>query len=289
MAFFREYLDNTIRDPDDTETVFQTPVLGTVSLLRGREQVERIVLEDPLSAVAESYKSLRTSLLAGSKLPRRFLITSSLPGEGKTSTAANLALAMAQAEYRVVLIDGDLRKPRLHDIFRLGNRNGLSRLLTCNPDAQSLAQALQPGPLPNLSVLSSGPIPPNPSELLMSSRMKELLRLLEEKFDIIVCDSPPLLAVEDSRILSRLFHGTVVVTKAHKTTYEIAGRSLKLLRGVKAPILGLSSMPSISARVITTITASTTLLIRQNPLSSKGRRTLLPHSATFSPGKFPLD
>jgi capsular exopolysaccharide synthesis family protein len=237
LAFFREHLDNSIKNPDEAEIALQTPVLGTISLCR-RERIEQIVMEEPLSAFAEGYKSLRTIILAGGPTPRRLLVSSSLPGEGKTSTSANLALALAQAEQRVLIIDADLRKPRIHDVFRLNNRNGLSKLLAQPLNEQKIAACLQPGPLPGLSILTAGPIPPNPSELLQSSRMKELLANLTENFDIIICDSPPVLVVEDSRILSRLFDATILVARAHVTSFEVAGRALKLLRSVKAPILG---------------------------------------------------
>ncbi len=237
LAFFREYLDNSIKNPDEAEMAFNTPVLGTISLSR-HERIEQIVLEDPLSAFAEGYKSLRTVILAGGAKKRKLLVTSSLPGEGKTSTAVNLALALAQAEKRVLLIDADLRKPRIHDIFRLNNRLGLSRLLA-TANAQEIAASLQPGPCAHLTVLTAGPIPPNPSELLQSNRMKELLQMLAERFDYVICDSPPILAVEDSRILSSLFHGLLLVARAHQTSFEEAGRSLKQLRSIKAPVLGL--------------------------------------------------
>ncbi|MBE0596465.1 MAG: polysaccharide biosynthesis tyrosine autokinase [Desulfuromonadales bacterium] len=237
LAFFREYLDNTIRNPDQAEVTFQTPVLGTISLSR-RSRIEKIVLEEPLSALAEGYKSLRTTLLVGGSLPQKYLITSSIPGEGKTVTSVNLALAFAQAGLRVVLIDADLRKPRIHDIFRLRNSNGLSQLLKAPHSAQALVDALQPGPLENLRVLTAGPIPPNPSELLMSALMEQLLGRVAGTCDILICDSPPILAVEDSRILGRHFNGTLVVARAHQTDYEIAGRALKLLLRAKAPVLG---------------------------------------------------
>ncbi|MFA5516841.1 MAG: polysaccharide biosynthesis tyrosine autokinase [Desulfuromonadales bacterium] len=237
LAFFREYLDNSIKNPDEAELAFDTPVLGTISLSR-RERIEQIVLEEPLSAFAEGYKSLRTIILNGGARCRKVLLTSSLPGEGKTTTSVNLAIALAQADKRVLLIDADLRKPRVHDIFRLNNRQGLSRLLS-QPGAQEITSCLQPGPCPNLTVLTAGPIPPNPSELLQSKRMKDLLHLLAEKFDYIICDSPPVLAVEDSRILSALFDSILLVAKAHMTSFEEAGRSLKQLRCVKAPVLGI--------------------------------------------------
>ncbi len=237
LAFFREYLDNTISNPDETELVFDTPVLGTISRHRGKE-IETIALKEPLSAFAEGYRALRTTILASMGDCRRLLVTSPLAGEGKTATSVNLALSLAQTEMRILLIDGDLRKPRIHRVMGMNNQLGLSNLLARPFTRQSALGSIQKGPIPNLSILTSGPIPPNPSELLFSRRMDELMSLLESEFDLVVCDSPPILLVEDSRILSRIFQRVVLVTKAHQTTNEVVGRALKMLHDVKAPMLG---------------------------------------------------
>ena len=237
LAFFREYLDNTIKLPAEAEALLAAPVLGVVTHCKGKNAIDGIVQREPLSSHAESYKALRTSLLlsAADKAPGKILITSAISGEGKTTTAINLAMALAQAEKRVVLIDADLRKPRLHGHFKLGNATGLSTYLA----GASGKDILRKGPLANLAVLTSGPIPPNPSELLNSARMKELLDSLSEQYDVIICDSPPVLPVADARILARVFDGTVLVTQAGKTTYEQAARALKALRDVNRPVLGL--------------------------------------------------
>jgi capsular exopolysaccharide synthesis family protein len=244
LAFFREYMNNTITNPDATEMAFNVPVLGTISRCDAKQQdIERIVLKEPLSPFAENYKALRTAVLAAlhdrNGKAARIMITSSLAGEGKTSTSANLAMAMAQGELRVVLIDADLRKPRIHDIFALRGSSGLSTLLAATVTAAGVEKVLRAGPLPNLAILPAGKIPPNPSELLMSHRMDAILDILADRFDIILLDSPPVLAVEDSRILCRRLDGILLVTRAHQTTLEAAGRSLKLLNRIKAPMLGL--------------------------------------------------
>ncbi len=238
FAFFVEYLDNSVKNPEEAEAVLGAPVLGMVSRCRGKQNVEEIVLKEPLSGTAEGYKALRSTLLLSSadSPPRRILVTSSTVGEGKSTTAVNLATVLAQSENRVVLIDGDLRKPRLHKIFGLNNRQGLSNFLAGASPGNHL---LQQGPLPNLMILTSGPIPPNPSELLMSKRMKKLIESLGQEFDMVICDSPPLLSVSDPAILSRIFDGSLLVILAHKTTYELAGRSLKALHDVNARVLGL--------------------------------------------------
>ncbi len=237
LAFFRDYLDNTIKSPAEAEAVLGTPVLGVVTRCKEKDAIEGIVQREPLSSFAESYKALRTSLLlsAAEAPPGKVLITSSVSGEGKTTTAINLALALAQADQRVVLIDADLRKPRLHAHFKLANNQGLSTYLA----GASEKDILRKGPLANLAIIPSGPIPPNPSELLNSGRMKALLEGLRERFDIVICDTPPVLPVADTRVLSRLFDGTIIVTKAEKTTYELAGRALKSLRDLNTPVLGM--------------------------------------------------
>jgi succinoglycan biosynthesis transport protein ExoP len=238
LAFFVEYLDNTVKSPDDVESKLSAPVLGVVTLLKGRERsIEEIVAKEPQSTFAESYKGIRTAVLLSSadRPPRNILITSISPSEGKTATAVNLALTIAQSEHSVLLVDSDLRRPRVHKIFGLDNSNGLSSYLA---GASSLNIASKGLPN-NLSVISSGPIPPNPSELLGSSRMADLLRLLEEKFDIVVWDSAPLLTVTDSLILSKVLDGTIIVARAGETTYESARRGVKSLRDIEAHFLGV--------------------------------------------------
>ncbi|WP_298037177.1 polysaccharide biosynthesis tyrosine autokinase [uncultured Desulfuromonas sp.] len=238
LAFFIDYLDNTVKYPEETESQLDTPVLGLIMFHKTENQnVEEVVLKEPLSPLAESYKALRTGVLlsAADAPPRKILVTSSEAGAGKTTTSCNLALSLAQSEKRVLLIDCDLRKPRMHKVFGLSNKSGLSTYLA----GVSAGGFLQEGPIPNLTLMSSGPIPPNPSELLTSARMQKLLDTLQESFDIIICDTPPLLSVADARILSRVCDGVIVVTKARQTTYEMARKALKGLRDVNSTVLGV--------------------------------------------------
>jgi polysaccharide biosynthesis transport protein len=237
LAFFLDYLDNTIKSPAEVEAVLGIPVLGVITFSKEKEGLEKTILRAPSSVMAENYKGLRTSLLLSSadRPPQKILITSAIAGEGKTTTAVNLAMALALAGKRVVLIDGDLRRPRIHKIFKQNNHNGLSNFLA----GATEGEILKKGPLPNLGLITSGPIPPNPSELLISSRMALLLEQLSQNFDIIICDSPPILTVSDSRILGRQFDGTVLVTLAHRIPFEVAGRAVKLLHDSHAPILGM--------------------------------------------------
>jgi len=238
LAFFTEYLDNTVKYPEDTERALGVPVLGLVSLWKEKgSAVETVLIDAPRSAFAESYRSLRTAVLLSSSsgAPGRIMITSPSEGAGKSTTAVNLAIALAQSENKVLLVDCDLRKPRLHKLFQKPNQNGLSNFLA-GGSGESL---LQKGPIDNLAMITSGPIPPNPSELLSSSRMENLLKKMQEQFDVIICDTPPLLSVADARILARLFDGTILVARARKTTIDLAGKALKSLRDINAPVLGL--------------------------------------------------
>jgi polysaccharide biosynthesis transport protein len=233
LAFFIDYLDNTIKSPDDVEERLGVPLLGVVPLLESKEEtIEEIILKEPQSIYAESYKTIRTAILlsSASKSPQNIHITSMAPSEGKTVTSVNLSTTIARSGYSVLLIDSDLRRPRIHSIFRLNNLSGLSTYLA---GATSDIETVFKRPLTNLTVIPAGPIPPNPSELLSSQRMHELMRILNERFDVIVWDSPPLMTVTDSLILSKMLDGTIIVTRAGKTTYEMVSRGLKLLQGMR--------------------------------------------------------
>ena len=244
LAFFFEYLDNTIKAQEDVEMRLGVPVLGMVPLVESKdENIEEIILKEPQSVIAESYKTIRTAILlsSASRPPRSILVTSMGPGEGKTATTVNLAMTIARSGYSVVLIDSDLRKPRIHSIFRLNNLSGLSTYLAgATPDIDTVFK----NPITNLTVIPSGPLPPNPSELLGSNKMNGLLGILNERFDLVIWDSPPLMSVTDGLILSKIVDGTIIVARSGKTTYEIVNRGLKLLEGrrdsdTKTHILGL--------------------------------------------------
>ena len=209
-----------------------------VTLLKpGDKKMEDIVLREPQSSQSESYKVIRTSILLSSAVrpPKNILVTSMFPGEGKTVTSVNLAMTIAQSELSVLLIDSDLRKPRIHKIFGLDNTRGLSTYLAGASDMNIVSG----GAVANLGIIPSGPIPPNPSELLGSSKMYDLLKELNEKFDIIIWDSAPLLTVTDSLILSKILDGTIIVTKAGETTFESISRGLKSLSDIESHFLGI--------------------------------------------------
>jgi succinoglycan biosynthesis transport protein ExoP len=230
LTFFFDYLDNTIKSPDDVETRLGLAVLGMVPLLQAKDgNIEELLLQNPQTAFSEHYKNLRTALLlsSASKPPQNILVTSMGPEEGKTVTSMNLALTIAESDYSVLLIDSDLRKPRIHSIFGLNNTKGLSTYLAGTSSSINIIK----GPKENLSIIPAGPLPPNPSELLSSYKLHELIRVLKERYNIIIWDSPPLMTVTDGLILSQVLDGTVIVTKAGKTTFDIVRRGLKAIRG----------------------------------------------------------
>lgn len=236
-AFFVEYLDNTVKDPEEVERRFETSVVGVIELLKDGKNPDRFVLEEPASSFAESYKSLRTAVLLASadRPPKRIMITSMSPQEGKTTTSANLARSIAQTDRRVLLIDADQRRPRLHKAFQLDNNAGLSSYLS-GAVKEIPVQATEDA---GLSILTSGPIPPNPSELLGSKRFGQLLEVLEQQFDMILIDSPPVLSATDSLLISKLVESVLVVCFTGKTTYERLQRGLKSLREINPNIMGL--------------------------------------------------
>ncbi|RTZ99476.1 MAG: hypothetical protein DSY90_01185 [Deltaproteobacteria bacterium] len=238
LAFFLEYLDQTVRSPDDIETRFKMAVLGMVPLLKSKKKrPESAVIDDPSSPFSESYKTIRTGILLSSAqaAPAVLLITSASPEEGKTITAVNLAVTLAaQTSTRVLLIDADLRKPRIDSIFDIDNSSGLSTFLAGVSDPETICN----GPVENLFIMPAGPIPPNPSELLGAGVMRSLIDSMRKKFDFIVLDSPPILSVTDALLLSKIADGTILVIKSGKSTHEIVRQGMKSLTGVDARVLG---------------------------------------------------
>ena len=247
LAFFLEYLDNTGNAGEDLEQRYGLTVLGAVQEAQKGEAIETIVKDHTASPIAESYRLIRSSLLLSSAdhPPRTILVTSTAPQDGKTTTSINLARTMAQGGARVLLIDADMRKPRIHSTFGIPNSKGLSSYLSGNADEDILS------PLPDeaISVITSGPIPPNPAELLESKRMKKLLDKMLETHETIILDSPPIGHLVDGLILSTLVDGTLLVSRAGKTTYDLFGSGLKKLQDINAPILGVI-VNALSAKVV---------------------------------------
>ncbi|NGY85892.1 CpsD/CapB family tyrosine-protein kinase [Bacillus megaterium] len=192
----------------------------------------------PKDPVAEQYRTIRTNIQFSNvdQDIKTIVLTSSGAEEGKSTTSSNLATVYAQQGLKVLLIDADLRKPTGHYTFRLENHIGLTNVLTRQ---STLAQAVQESEIPHLSVLTSGPIPPNPSELLASAQMTELLKEMKEKFDMIIFDTPPILAVADAQILANQVDGTILVVSSGKTEKDAALKSKELLSNAKGKLLGV--------------------------------------------------
>ncbi|PMC37366.1 capsular biosynthesis protein [Bacillus sp. UMB0899] len=196
-----------------------------------------ISLTSPKSPIAEQFRTIRTNIQFSSadKEIRTIIVTSAGPGEGKSTNTANIAVVFAQQGKRVLLIDADLRKPTVHYTFRTENHIGVSNVLT---KQASLEESYTATAQEKLFVLSSGPIPPNPSELLASRGMQVLIENAKEEFDIIIIDSPPVLAVTDAQILSNLADGVVLVVGSGKTEIDAAKKAKELLVSANAKILG---------------------------------------------------
>jgi len=248
-AFLLDHLDNTIKDESDlARHAPALPVLAHVPALEplrvvGEPEVRSPDLashEAPRSAFGEAFKNLRTSILLAfaDTPPRHILVTSCEPESGKSTTSQNLAVVLAQSGKRVLLIDADLRKPRLHRTFGLGNRLGLSNYLSGNVGAGELVLETE---VPGVSLIASGPIPPNPSELLNSPRLIALLGDLDRagSFDVVVIDCPPLLQVADALILAARADATVLVVRAGVTTREALAGGLRRLEQARATPIGM--------------------------------------------------
>ncbi|CAI8728825.1 Tyrosine-protein kinase YwqD [Priestia megaterium] len=192
----------------------------------------------PKDPVAEQYRTIRTNIQFSNvdQDIKTIVLTSSGAEEGKSTTSANLATVYAQQGLNVLLIDADLRKPTGHYTFRLENHIGLTNVLTRQ---STLAQAVQESEIPHLSVLTSGPIPPNPSELLASAQMAELLKEMKEQFDMVIFDTPPILAVADAQILANQVDGTILVVSSGKTEKDAAVKSKELLSNAQGKLLGV--------------------------------------------------
>lgn len=200
-------------------------------------QRQLITKFNPKSPISEQYRTIRTNLqfAAIDDELRAILVTSSGPGEGKSMTAANLAVTYAQQGLKTLLVDADLRKPTVHYTFRLDNLRGLSNVLV---NESILEDAVNPTDVEKLEVMSSGPIPPNPSELLGSRRMRSFLEQAKGIYDLIIFDTPPVLAVTDSQILADIVDGSILVVRSRKTEFEAAERAVAALKPARAKMLG---------------------------------------------------
>ena len=239
LAFFLEYIDDTIKTPDEVEKILGQPFLGYVPSA-GHEEGPIYMFAGPRASVAESYRTIRTGIMLSSadESPLKVvLVTSTTPNEGKTTTAANLAVAMAQMGERVLLIDTDMRRHNLHKVFKLENLIGISDMIM-DPNNVSLGTRTI-SDIPNLSVVTGGTLAPNPSELLGSVRMRDLIGRLRKDYDRIILDSPPHMAFSDCLVLSRIADGVVYVVWGGETGRDNIKKALQSIKGVGGRILGI--------------------------------------------------
>ena len=251
IAFTMEYLDDTVKSSEDVEAATGLATLGTVIKMKGdggRSEIYRLAaLLYPRGPAAEAYRTLRTNLEFASvdEPVRTLLVTSSIPSEGKTTTASNLAVAFAQAGRKVIVLDADLRKPGVHKLFDLPNTSGLTSLL--RTDEVGVDDVALETEQENLRVITTGPLPPNPAELLGSQRMRTILGRLAGVADLVVLDSPPLQAVTDAAILSAVTDGTLLVVDAGRTRRGAARNGREALAKSGARVLG-AALNRISQR-----------------------------------------
>ena len=272
LCFLLEYLDNTVKSPEDIEKLSSLPSLGMIPYLspdgvssknRGDytsryggystygdelsekeenlEEIKEIELVNflfPRFFISEDYRTIRTSILLSyaENPPKSILISSAIPQEGKTTTTANLSVAFSQLSDKVLIVDADLRKPRLNKIFQVKNVGGLSSYLT---GKISLEDGIKMTAIDNVWIFPSGPVPPNPAELLSSNKMKEFMKIVEKKFGMIIFDTPPVLAAIDALVLSQIVDSVVLVIHAGKTTNKAFLKSVEELNRTKSKIIGV--------------------------------------------------
>ncbi|MGB9835398.1 MAG: GumC family protein [Candidatus Saccharicenans sp.] len=269
LALGLEYLDNTVKSVEDVERYTGLPALGVVPAFdsdsraygyyysyssrkegeKGKdgkakqkeprpENIELIVYHAPESALAEAYRSLRTALLLSGPQAhlKKIQVTSPLQGEGKSSTISNLAVSLAQMGRRVLLIDADLRRPRQHRLFNVKNHDGLTNYLALDLPPDKLVKETM---VPNLFLVNSGPIPPNPAELLSTEKMSQLLEEMSRRYDFLLIDTPPVLAVTDAQVVGKMVDGLVLVVQAERTPREALRQTRELLDLLKIKTLGV--------------------------------------------------
>jgi succinoglycan biosynthesis transport protein ExoP len=248
LAFLIETLDNTLKSPADVEAFLGSPVLGIIPVIGNKDDKavdkDKIrerdlgVFHDPKSLAAECCRSIRTNILFMSpdNPPHTIVITSPSPQEGKTTTTINIAVTMAEAGGKVLIIDTDMRRPRLHRSFGVPNNVGISTVVVGN---STLDEVIKRTEVPNLDILPCGPLPPNPSELLHAVRFADVIRECAKRYDRIILDSPPTSAVTDPAVLGNLCDGVILVVKGGQTKRESAGLARRQLLSANAKILGV--------------------------------------------------
>src|SRR5205085_11869785 len=261
LAIFLEYMNDSVRSTEDVERWLRLPSIGVIPRIGGRVKKrlassslslqkhngnghsapELLTNVESRSVLAESYRHLRTSVLLSSagRAPKTLLVTSSMPAEGKTTTAVNTALSLAQTGATVLVIDADLRRPRVHSIFSIDNHRGLSTILSNEMSEADMLNLIVQHSESGLNLLPSGAMPPNPAELLGSDQMRRLIRTLEQTFDHIIIDSPPVGSFTDAVLASTLADGVLLVVHSGKTSRSIVRRTKQILQDVGAKVFGV--------------------------------------------------
>jgi len=244
LAFFFEYLDDTVKNVGDLERLVKWSFLGNVPDINNAGEMSEfekdiLVHKKPKDPIAEAYRAIRTSMLflSTEEHPlRSVVVTSPGPQEGKTISLCNLGIALAQSDKKVLLVDADMRKPRLHTIFKKRNAKGLSSFLSGQAEFEGLIHDTK---INNLSIISGGSCPPNPSELLSSHKMQEFIKTAIKSFDCVLLDSPPIALVTDAAILAKVADGVVVVIENGKTSKRALPRISQILEGSKVKVVGM--------------------------------------------------
>ncbi|HEX8197018.1 MAG TPA: polysaccharide biosynthesis tyrosine autokinase [Pyrinomonadaceae bacterium] len=259
LALFLEYLDDTVRTTEDVENILRLPALAvipTIDTAQKRKLLaagaggenqnnpgrsELLISNDSRSALAEAYRQLRTSILLSTAghAPKSLLVTSSVPSEGKTTTAVNTAISLAQTGAKVLIIDADMRRPRLHGIFQVSNEHGLSSILSSQMEEDEMLDIIQHDDESNLYLLPSGAVPPNPAELIGSEQMSRMLKIMEANFTHVVVDSPPIASFTDGVLISAMVDGVLLVVHSGKSSRQVIKRARQLLGEVGAKLFGV--------------------------------------------------
>ena len=261
LALLLEYLDDSVHSTDEVERVLHLPALAVIPsmgtavrrrVVTGMTALQKqngnsgddaalLINVDGRSPLAEAYRHLRTSVLLSTPggAPRTLLVTSSLPGEGKTTTAINTAISLAQTGASVVIVDADMRRPRLQSIFEIHESEGLSSILSSDATDAEMLELVKTDPATGLNILTSGPVPPNPAELLGSEQMSRLMTALQSRYSYVVVDSPPISSFTDGVLIATMVDGVLLVVHGGKSSRHIVRRSKQLLNDVGSKVFGV--------------------------------------------------